>query len=106
MRSKQQFITGVLSMNLQAWEALKPEQQQVVQASAIAIMKDQFAKAQETDAAVVEKWKALGKHYIELDKDQLAALGEHVRAQVWPSMKSQVGDSIMAHIEKNASALK
>ncbi|XOT97227.1 TRAP transporter substrate-binding protein DctP, partial [Alcaligenes pakistanensis] len=58
VRSKQQFITGVLSMNLEAWEALKPEQQEVVQASAISIMQEQFAKAQVADAAIVEKWKA------------------------------------------------
>ena len=38
--------------------------------------------------------------------DQLAALGTHVRGKVWPSMRSEVGDSIMAHIEKNASALQ
>ncbi len=106
VRSKQQFITGVLSMNLEAWDALTPEQQEVVQASAISIMQEQFAKAQVADDAIVEKWKALGKHYIELDKDQLAVLGTHVRAKVWPSMRSEVGDSIMAHIEKNASALQ
>ncbi|EEC04293.1 deoxycytidine triphosphate (dCTP) deaminase, putative [Ixodes scapularis] len=106
VRSKQQFITGVLSMNLEAWEALKPEQQEVIQTSAITIMQEQFAKAQVADAAIVEKWKALGKNYVELDKDQLAALGTHVRSKVWPSMHAEVGDSIMAHIEKNASALK
>jgi len=106
VRSKQQFITGVLSMNLEAWEALTPEQQEVIQTSAITIMQDQFSKAQVADAAIVEKWKALGKTYLELDKDQLAALGTHVRAKVWPAMHAEVGDSIMAHIEKNASALK
>ncbi|MGG5150223.1 TRAP transporter substrate-binding protein DctP [Alcaligenes aquatilis] len=106
VRSKQQFITGVLSMNLEAWEALKPEQQEVIQASATSIMQEQFAKAQLADAAIVEKWKALGKNHIELDKDQLAALGTHVRAKVWPSMHAEVGENIMAHIEKNASALK
>ncbi|MBX6965331.1 TRAP transporter substrate-binding protein DctP [Alcaligenes faecalis] len=106
VRSKQQFITGVLSMNLEAWEALKPEQQEVIQASATTIMQDQFSKAQVADAAIVEKWKALGKNYVELDKGQLAALGTHVRSKVWPSMHAEVGDSIMAHIEKNASALK
>lgn len=93
-------------MNLEAWEALKPEQQEVIQASATSIMQEQFAKAQLADAAIVEKWKALGKNYIELDKDQLAALGTHVRAKVWPSMHAEVGENIMAHIEKNASALK
>ena len=106
VRSKQQFITGVLSMNLEAWEALSPEHQNVVEASALTIMEEQFASAQVADDAIVEKWKALDKQYIELDKDQLAALGTQVRAKVWPAMRAEVGEGIMAHIEKNASALQ
>src|SRR5699024_5203143 len=38
VRTKQQFITGVLSMNLEAWDKLTPEQQEVVQTAATEIM--------------------------------------------------------------------
>ena len=103
VRSSQQFITGVLSMNLMAWEALDPEHQKVVQDAALEIMNDQFEAAQQADQDIVDKWVALGKTYIELEGEQLADMSKHVRAEIWPQMRAEVGDDIFDNIEANAS---
>jgi len=103
VRSSQQFITGVLSMNLMAWEALDPEHQKVVQDAALEIMNDQFEAAQQADQDIVDKWVALGKTYIELEGEQLADMAKHVRAEIWPQMRAEVGDDIFDNIEANAS---
>ncbi|MBP6019076.1 MAG: TRAP transporter substrate-binding protein DctP [Burkholderiaceae bacterium] len=105
VRSKQQFITGVLSMNLEAWEKLTPEQQTVVQEAAIVVMQDQFKQARTADNDIVKKWTDLGKHYIEPDATQLAEMMNKVRKDVWPLMEKDVGPEIMQSIMQNASNL-
>lgn len=105
VRSRQQFITGVLSMNLEAWESLDAEQQAVIQEAALEAMSDQFQQAQQADQAIVDKWVALGKTYIDLQGDELTAMARHVREAVWPQMRKEVGDEVFDRIEANAGTL-
>src|SRR5690625_2061626 len=46
VRNKQQFITGVLSINVDAWKQLDAAQQQVIEEAAIEIVNEQSDKAQ------------------------------------------------------------
>lgn len=103
VRSRQQFITGVLSMNLEAWESLDPAHQAVIQEAALEVMNDQFAAAQQADQDVVDKWTALGKTYLDLEGEQLAEMATHVREAVWPQMRSEVGNEIFDAVEASAS---
>lgn len=103
VRARQQFITGVLSMNLDAWESLDEAQQAVIQDAALEVMNDQFEHAQQADQDIVDKWTALDKTYIELEGEQLADTARHVRDAVWPQMRQDVGDAIFDDIEANAS---
>lgn len=103
VRNKQQFITGVLSMNLEAWEALDAEHQEIIQQAALEIMEDQFKQAQAADQEIVDQWMALGKEYIEPDEDELAQMMAAVREKVWPMMEKDVGPEIMEKIKANAS---
>jgi len=104
VRNKQQFITGVLSMNLDAWEQLDAAQQQVIEEAAIEIMQDQFEQAQLADQEIVEKWVALDKEYFEPNDEELKGMMQAVREQVWPLMEKDVGAEIMDKIKANASA--
>lgn len=105
VRTKQQFITGVLSMNLEAWDKLTPEQQTIVQESATKIMENQFEQAQKADQEIVDKWTALDKTYVEPDAEALSELGKNVREKVWPLMEKDLGAQIMESIKTNASQL-
>lgn len=103
VRSRQQFITGVLSMSLDAWEDLDEAQQTVIQEAALEVMNDQFGQAQQADQEIVDKWTALGKTYLDLEGEQLAKTARHVREAVWPDMRKEVGDDIFDDIEANAT---
>ena len=102
-RTKQQFVTGILSMNLEAWEALSPEEQKVVRESATTVMTEGFANARALDQSYVDKAKAAGMTYIEPSDAEIAALAKAVRAKVWPMMEERVGVEIMETIRANAT---
>ncbi len=104
-RTRQQFITGILSMNLEAFEALTAEQQQVVQAAAVTVMEEHFEKARALDESYVQKAIEAGMEYKQPSEAQLRALAERVRAEVWPMMEERIGSEIMATIRENASQL-
>lgn len=104
-RTKHQFLTGMLSMNLKEWEALTPEQQTLVEASAVQVMEKQFVDARATDESYVAKAKEAGMEYIEPSEAEIKALATVVRDKIWPLMEGEVGPDIMETIRKNAPAL-
>lgn len=103
VRSKQQFITGMLTMNLEEWEQLTPEQQKVVQDAATAVMEKQFNEARAQDEGYAEQWKAKGNTYVEPTDEELGALAKTVREAVWPQMENEVGADLMQPIRDNSA---
>jgi len=104
-RTKQQFLTGILSMNSTAFEALTPAQQKVVQDAAVTVMEEHFQAARALDLSYVEKAEAAGMTYVEPNDAQIRALASAVRAQVWPLMDEAVGKEIMDQVRANATQL-
>ncbi len=104
-RTRQQFVTGIISMNLEAWESLTPEQQTVVQEAAVTVMEEGFENAKAFDDLYVEKAKAAGMEYIEPSDEQIRALARTVRETVWPMMEDRVGAEVMETIRANAAPL-
>lgn len=104
-RTKQQFVTGILAMNREAWNSLTEEQQKVVQDAAVTIMEEGFVNARERDQGYVEKAKEAGMTYLEPSEEQLKTLAKPVRAEVWPLMEERFGSEIVDQIRENASEL-
>ncbi|MEO1192984.1 MAG: TRAP transporter substrate-binding protein DctP [Pseudomonadota bacterium] len=104
-RTKQQFITGILAMNLEAWESLTPDQQKIVQNAAVAVMEEGFQTAEAVDQSYVVKAEEAGMTYIEPNAEQIRALAEAVRGKVWPMMEERVGAEVMEVIRANATKL-
>ena len=102
-RMKQQFVTGVISMNQEAFDALSPELQTVVSDTAATVMAEGFANAEALDAHYVEEAEAAGMTYIAPTNEELSATVDHVREVVWPMMDEQVGTEIMETVRENAS---
>lgn len=80
--TKQQFNTGILSINQAAWDSVSPEHQKIIQDAAIIVMEEGFANAQALDKFYVEKAKAAGITYVELSDEELKVLAEVVRDKV------------------------
>lgn len=104
-RTKQQFVTGILAMNREAWDSLTEKQQKVAQDAAVTVMEEGFVNARERDQMYVEKAKEAGMTYFEPNEKQLKALAEPVREEVWPLMEERFGSDIVDQIRENASQL-
>lgn len=104
-RTKQFFVTGNIGMNMEAWESLSPEHQEVVQDAAVTIMEEAFVNGRERDQMYVEKAKEAGMEYLEPNEEQLNTLSEKVRAEVWPLMEERIGKDIVDTMRENASQL-
>lgn len=102
-RTKQQFVTGILSMNAQAWGALTAEQRKVIQDAAVVVMEEGFANAKARDDGYVEQAIAAGMEYIDPTDAQLAPIARRVRAEVWPMLEARIGAEIMDVIKANAT---
>jgi TRAP-type C4-dicarboxylate transport system substrate-binding protein len=101
--SRQNFITGMLSMNLDDWDALEPAHQKVIENAAHDVMRAQFAAAKERNAFYAAQWKDAGNTFVELSDEDIAAYAKIARETVWPQMESRIGGEIMDIIRANAS---
>ena len=104
-RTKHVFVTGVLSMNMETWEDLNPNQQKVVADAAMIVMEKQFADAKALDQSYVDKAVAGGMKYIEPTDAELSVLAKVAREQVWPQMEAEVGTELVKKVRDNAPAL-
>ena len=60
-----------------------------------------IANARAIDREYVEKAKAAGITYVELTDEEVRALAEIVREQVWPMMEDRIGKATMDAIREN-----
>lgn len=104
-QTRMQFITGVMTMNDGSWQALSPEEQAVVEQSAITVMNEAFEQARTRDEGYIKLAQEAGMTYIEPSPEELNAMAETVRAKVWPMMEERIGKEIMDTIRANAGKL-
>ncbi len=81
--TKQQFNTGILSINQAAWDSLSPEHQKIIQDASIIVMEEGFANAQALDKFYVEKAKAAGITYVELSDEEIEVLADPALFRRW-----------------------
>ncbi|WP_313351255.1 TRAP transporter substrate-binding protein DctP [Paracoccus sp. (in: a-proteobacteria)] len=104
VHSRQQFLTGILTANLESWDDLPELHQQAIAAGAEKVMMAQFEAAKNADDGYVAEWKALGHTYVELSPEELGMLSKTVRETVWPQMESVIGAELLDLVRQNASA--
>jgi len=105
VRSKHFFMTGVLSMNMDSFNAMTDAQQKVVADAAREVMMQQFAAAKDQDDFYVQQAKDKGMQYFEPDDTQIREFARAARDKVWPLMDEEIGSDIMGRIRANASKL-
>lgn len=101
--TKTNFVTGVLSMNLDSWNKLNSEQKEVILTSAEQISKERFESAHSYDNEIKEKWLALGKKYIVPSNEQYKNMAQAVRTKVWPLVGKELGSDTLSIIENNVT---
>lgn len=104
VRMKQNFITGLLTMNLDSWNKLSKNERKIVRDTAVIVMKNEFSAAKKRDEHYVKLWKKAGKKYIQPSPSQIKAAALRVRKAVWPEEEKKIGkkemDKIKAHAAK------
>ncbi|CUB02295.1 TRAP transporter substrate-binding protein DctP [Marinomonas fungiae] len=105
VQTKHFFMTGVLSMNLDAWDNMTEEEQKIVQEAATEVMNDQFKAAKEQDDHYIAEAQKAGMEYFEPSDEQIREFAKAAREKVWPLMDDEIGSEIMDVIRKNASPL-
>ena len=105
VRTKQAFITGIISINLMTWENLSDEHKQIVQDAAVKVMEDHFVNGREIDEHYARLAEESGMTYIEPDEETIRGLAKVVREKVWPLMEREIGAEIMDAVRANAAPL-
>lgn len=102
--TRQQFLTGILTANLESWDALSPEFKDIVSTAAEQVMLAQFDAAKAADDGYVQAWKDLGHIYTELTPEELVPLQVIVREKVWPVVEGMIGSELMNLVRDNTTS--
>ncbi len=105
VHTKHFFMTGILTMNMDSYEGLSEEHQQVVSEAAHEIMEQQFVDARERDEHYIAKAQEDGMEYFALPEETLDTFARRARDEVWPLMEEELGAEIMDTIRANATPL-
>ncbi|MBF7054664.1 TRAP transporter substrate-binding protein DctP [Halomonas sp. KAO] len=105
VHTKHFFMTGVLVMNMESYDSLSDEHQEVVSEAAREVMDQQFINARDRDEYYIEKSQEEGMEYFELPEETLHDFARRAREQVWPLMEEELGSEIMDTIRANATSL-
>jgi len=105
VHTKHFFMTGILTMNMDSFERLSVEHQQVVSEAAREIMEQQFVDARARDEHYIAKAQEDGMEYFALPEETLDDFARRAREQVWPLMEDELGAEIMHTIRANATPL-
>lgn len=105
VRTRQTFVTGVLSMNLMTWDGMTDTQKEVVSEAAYEVSKRQFDEARERDEMYVQKAIESGMEYIELSEKEINGIASEVRDSVWPLLESEFSKELVEEIRENSIPL-
>ncbi|MFG6157958.1 TRAP transporter substrate-binding protein DctP [Halomonas sp. 1390] len=105
VHTKHFFMTGILTMNMDSFDRLSEEHQQVVSEAAHEIMERQFVAARERDEHYIAKAQEDGMEYFALPEETLDTFARRARDEVWPLMEEELGAEIMNTIRANATSL-
>lgn len=103
VHTRHSFVTGNILANLEMFDDLSAEHQQLIIGSGKAMMDARFAVAEDEDDANIVRAVADGMEYIEPSAKEMAVLKQKVRAAVWPVLEAEIGKDIMDLIRANAN---
>jgi len=101
--TKHFFQTAVILVNLEAFNSLDAEDQQIVIDVTSELAEKVFADAEQLDLNYRQQAIDKGIEFIELTPAEFAANVKVVREKIWPLMEEKVGTLLMDQIRAGAS---
>ena len=97
------FESWWVSVNLDLWNKLSPEDQELLQSVALEESAVQWARAAEEDERFRQKLKdEYDWEVIILTPEELEAIASHVRREVWPKMEEYIGKELMDRVYRES----
>lgn len=90
------FESDFIFINSGRFNELSPEFQSAVTEAAKQVADEQFTAVEAADEASLQKMRDQGVNVVTFNTEQLQALGDRARAQVWPKIKGELGDETYA----------
>ncbi|GHV46477.1 C4-dicarboxylate ABC transporter [Synergistales bacterium] len=97
------FESWWIAMNMELWNKLTPEDQEIIQTAALEESAIQWTRAAEED----EKYRQMLKteydwEIVILTPEELTKVANHVRKTVWPQMEGLIGKELMDRVYKES----
>ncbi len=81
-------------VNKKLFDGMPPEDQKLILESIAKFQQQSIDEAEQSEKDYAQKLKDGGLTVVSFTDEELAKIGAHVRATVWPKMKAQFGDEI------------
>jgi TRAP-type C4-dicarboxylate transport system substrate-binding protein len=92
------FEMWYLYMNLEVWNSLSAEEQEVIQTAAKALEDKRFAEAEAETAEYEAKLEEAGITIIRFTDEQLSNFAKISREKVWPQIKADFGEELFDEV--------
>ncbi|MDR0355481.1 MAG: TRAP transporter substrate-binding protein DctP [Deltaproteobacteria bacterium] len=96
------FSSADMTMNLDAWNKLSPEDQKIILDSALEVAAKQFEDAEKTDLHYRQLSIDHGIKYIKPTPEEIAEMKKVCQEQIWPLVEKVVGAELMALVRANS----
>jgi TRAP-type C4-dicarboxylate transport system substrate-binding protein len=93
------FESWWIALNLELWNKLTPEDQEIIQTAALEESAIQWERAAAEDEQYRQKLKdEYGWEIVILTPEELTVMADHVRKTVWPKMEDLLGKELMDRV--------
>ena len=90
---------STISFNMDTWNKLSAEQQEIVQTAADAMWERSLVEAEENDFKYTDMLEEAGIEVIVLDEEQLQTIADWTRETVWPMAADYFGEELMQELQ-------
>jgi TRAP-type C4-dicarboxylate transport system substrate-binding protein len=96
------FSSADLTMHLETWNKLSPEDQKIISDAAFLVAAKQFEDAEKTDLHYRQLAIEAGIKYIVPSKEEIDEMRSACKEQIWPLVEKVVGADLMKLVYDNA----
>jgi TRAP-type C4-dicarboxylate transport system substrate-binding protein len=96
------FSSADLTMHLDTWNKLSPEDQKIIEEAAFAVAAKQFEDAEKTDLHYRQLAIDAGIKYISPSPEEIAEMKAACKEKIWPLVEDVVGAELMKLVYDNA----
>ena len=96
------FSSADLTMHLDTWNKLSPEDQDIISRAAFAVAAKQFEDAEATDRRYRQLSTEAGIKIIKPSEEELAEMRAVCKEKIWPLVEEVVGSELMGLVYENA----